>query len=243
MNPAEYAQLFKLGQAHWWFVGTRDIIVSSLRHRSFRDTPILDVGCGSGLMTERLSNFGTVFGADKDDGALTHCRTIGLSRLCRSDAVSLPFKSETFGLIVATDLIEHCEDDRAVLGEFHRVAASGGTLLISVPAYNWLWSKHDVALHHQRRYSKDKLIQKVGAAGFVVDRTSFFNTALFVPIALKRLIFERAGSAQPEQGIKYYENFRLLNQMLLAILRLEKWLLKFGGPPFGLSILLLASKK
>jgi len=243
MNPEEYAQLFRLGQSHWWFVGTRNILFSSVRNHSFGGKPILDVGCGSGLMMKRLARTGTVFGIDKDEGALTHCRNIGLSGLCRSDAESLPFKSDTFGLIVASDLLEHCDNDRAVLNELHRVIISGGTLLISVPAYKALWSTHDIALHHKRRYSKRELLQIVQETGFVVKRASFFNTLLFVPAALKRLLFDRPGKGQPEQSIKYYENLSLLNQVLLAILRIEKWALNFISLPFGLSILLLVSKE
>jgi SAM-dependent methyltransferase len=243
MNPEEYAQLFKLGQTHWWFVGTRNILLSSVRQRSPGDRPILDVGCGSGLMMKRLSNAGRVFGTDKDAGALKHCQQIGLSRLSRSNAETLPFQPDTFGLIVAGDLLEHCENDKAALSELYRITAPKGTLLISVPAYKGLWSTHDVALHHKRRYSKHELIQKVEAAGYTVNRVSFFNTFLFPPIAAVRVLLQRPGKEPPEQGIRYHENFRLLNGVLLPILRMEQWLLQFINFPFGLSILMVASKE
>jgi SAM-dependent methyltransferase len=243
MNPEEYAQLFQLGESHWWFVGTREILFSSIRHYTSRDKPILDAGCGSGLMMKRLSDTGTVFGVDNSKSALEHCHDIGFSRLCQADAEKLPFKSNTFGLTVATDIIEHCEDDETMLGELYRVATSGGMLLASVPAYNTLWSAHDVALHHMRRYSKRELIRKVEATGFKVDRVSFFNTLLFPPIAIKRLVFEKLKRDTSEHRIKYYESLRLLNQLLLAAMRIEKWYLKRASLPFGLSILLLASKE
>jgi SAM-dependent methyltransferase len=243
MNPEEYAQLFKLGQTHWWFVGTRDILCASLRGYASANTRILDVGCGSGLMMSRMSNTGSVFGVDSSEAALRHCKNIGLSGICRGDAETLPFKAETFDLIVAADLLEHCEDDQGVLAEFNRITASGGTLLISVPAYRGLWSAHDIALHHVRRYSKQELMRKVETAGFGINRTSFFNTLLFAPVAVERLLFERPGRVRPKEGIKYYENLRLLNKILLTALRLEKWFLNFGTLPFGLSILVIASKR
>ena len=242
MNPEEYAQLFRLGEKHWWFIGTRDILFSCISHHSLKCEAILDVGCGSGLMMKRFSESGTVFGVDNNAGALQHCCSIGYSKVCQGNAETLPFKSNAFGLIISTDMLEHCDNDEAVLRELYRVAASEGILLLSVPAYNFLWSAHDVALHHKRRYSKREFVQKVEAVGFTVNRASFFNTLLFPPVALKRLTFERLRQYPSTYRIRYHEGFRLLNQILLTALRMEEWLLKRGNLPFGLSILLLASK-
>lgn len=244
MNPEEYAQLFRLSENHWWFVGTRDILFSSVAGESLRGKPILDVGCGSGSMMKRSSQIGPVVGIDTSIGALKHCLSIGFSSLCQADAGRLPFKSSAFGLVIAADMLEHCDDDERVLAELHRVTASGGILLISVPAHNLLWSAHDIALHHKRRYAKRELVQKVENAGFSVNRASSFNCVLFAPVALVRLTWGklRRGPA-PEYKIKYHEDLHLLNRLMLAILRFERWFLGHGNLPFGLSILLLASKK
>lgn len=244
MNPEEYAQLFRLSENNWWFVGTRDILFSSIAGEPLHGTRILDVGCGSGSMMKRSSQIGPVIGIDTSIGALKHCHSIGFSSLCQGDAGKLPFKSSAFGLIIAADILEHCDDDEKVLAELHRVTASGGTLLISVPAHNILWSAHDIALHHKRRYARRELIRKAEDAGFTVNRSSSFNTILFAPVAMARLTWgkiRRRSSSGYE--IKYHENLRSLNRLMLAILRFERWFLGHGNLPFGLSILLLASKE
>lgn len=244
MNPEEYAQLFRLSEDHWWFVGTRDILFSTVAGKFLPGGPVLDVGCGSGSMIKRFSLIGSVVGIDTSIEALKHCLSIGFSSLCQSDAEKLPFKSNAFGLIIAADLLEHCDDDERVLVELHRVTASGGTLLISVPAYGALWSVHDTALHHKRRYEKRDLIRKAESAGFTVDRISSFNTILFVPLALARLTWGKLRRHGPSgYKIHYHENLRLLNRILLTILRFERWLMGHSDLPFGLSILLLASKE
>jgi len=243
MNPREYSQLMRLGEKHWWFVGTRDILFSCVPRESLLGGPILDAGCGSGLMMKRFSEAGTVFGMDVDPGALAHCRSVGLRRLCTGDAAALPYESGAFGLVVAADLLEHCEDDGAVLGELRRVLAPRGTLLMSVPAYGRLWSSHDVALHHTRRYSRRELIRKAEAAGFRIERATYFNTILFPPAALIRLTLGKLRRDANQNRIKYHENLKLLNRFLLSVLRLEKWILGRTDLPFGLSILLLASKR
>ena len=243
MNPEEYRQLERLGETHWWFVGTRDILFSSLDKSSMPGGPILDVGCGSGLMMKRFAEAGPIFGIDSDHGALTHCQNAGLDRLCRGNAATLPFKSDKFGLVIAADLLEHCEDDSAVLAELYRVLSPSGILLASVPAYGALWSPHDVALHHKRRYLKPALADKARVAGFAVERASYFNTLLFPPAALARLTVGKLGGKKTRNQIKYHENLKLLNRILLGLIRLEKKLLDRFDLPFGLSILLLASKR
>jgi SAM-dependent methyltransferase len=243
MNPEEYAQLFRLGENHWWFVGTRDILFSSAQTISLKERPILDAGCGSGLMMKRFAETGPIFGIDYNIGALAHCRSLGISRLCQADAGKLPFKSGVFGLLIAADLLEHCEDDEAVLREAFRVTAPQGSLLVSAPAHEGLWSIHDVALHHKRRYSKNGLLRKVESAGFKVKRISHFNTLLFGPVALARLTLGKLRKASAEYRIKYHEDLRMVNQLLLGAMRVERWLLRRCDLPFGLSLLLLATKE
>jgi SAM-dependent methyltransferase len=194
-------------------------------------------------MMKRLAETGTVFGVDADHGALAHCKSAGFDRLCRGDATRLPFGPAKFALVIASDMIEHCDDDSAALDELFRVTRPGGRLLISVPAYNALWSSHDVALHHKRRYTRSELALRVRAAGFEIERASYFNTLLFPPAALVRLTLRKFGRGKPQGPIKYHGTLKPVNQALLGLLRLEKlWLNRFNFP-FGLSILLLASKK
>jgi SAM-dependent methyltransferase len=243
MNPEEYRQLIRLGETHWWFVGTRDILFSSIDKYVPPKEPALDVGCGSGLMMKRFSGEGSVVGIDVNQGALAHCKSIGFDRLCRGDAAALPFKSNSFGFVIAADLLEHCEDDSAVLAELCRVLSRNGFLLASVPAYGALWSSHDEALFHKRRYVKRGLVAKAQAAGFTIERASYFNTLLFPPAALVRLTLGKLGGKKRRDQIKYHEDLKLLNRILLGLIRMERHLLDRFDLPFGLSILLIASKK
>jgi SAM-dependent methyltransferase len=243
MNPEEYRQLMRLGETHWWFVGTRDLLYSAISGSPLPDKPILDVGCGSGLMMKRFSEAGLVVGIDANHGALAHCKGIGFDRLCRGDAGALPFKSDSFGFVIAADLLEHCDDDSAVLAEVCRVMGLNGVLLASVPAYGALWSSHDEALHHKRRYVKRELVAKAQAAGFTIERVSYFNTLLFPPAALVRLTLGKLRGRKKRNQIKYHEDLKLLNRILLGLIRTEKHLLDRFDLPFGLSILLIASKK
>jgi SAM-dependent methyltransferase len=243
MNPEEYTQLFRLSEEHWWFVGTRDILFASIPGAELRGEAILDVGCGSGSMMRRLEKTGPVFGIDTEEGALIHCRGLGFSRVCKGNAEALPFASNAFGLIVAADMLEHCDDDEKALGELFRVAAPRGKLLLSVPAYQALWSANDMALHHRRRYSRHDLVRKVEAAGFSVSRVTFFNTLLFVPVAFLRLTIGKLRKHSSTYHIRYHEDARLLNRLLLGVMRAEKALLDRCALPFGLSLLVLAAKE
>lgn len=243
MNPEEYASLFELAEKHWWFLGTRDILFSSISRESLRGEPVLDVGCGSGTMMRRFGNAGTVVGIDLNLGALAHCRSLGFSKLCQASADLMPFKPGSFAVVVAADLLEHCEDDESVLRELFRVTATGGMFLASVPAYQTLWSAHDVVLHHKRRYSKSELVRKAQHAGFLVTRVSSFNSFLFAPVAVARLAKAKFQKGQTSRRIQYHENWRLLNRMLLGVMRLEQMIIRRVNLPFGLSILLLASKR
>ncbi|RJP15561.1 MAG: class I SAM-dependent methyltransferase [Candidatus Abyssobacteria bacterium SURF_5] len=240
MNPEEYAQLFRLGETHWWFIGTRDILFSSVRFDKKDGNLILDAGCGSGLMTRRFSCAGQVYGIDKSLEALKHCSSLGIKRLCQGDTLALPFKTSAFDLVVAADLLEHCEDDGAVLREFHRVIADNGRLLVSVPAYKALWSSHDVSLHHKRRYSKRELIAKMLDSGYFIQRASYFNTTLFPLVAMIRLTLGKLPNRSA--SIKYHEDRRLLNKILLAVMRFERRLLQRLDLPFGLSLMVVACK-
>jgi ubiquinone/menaquinone biosynthesis C-methylase UbiE len=240
MNPEEYAQLFRLGETHWWFTGTRDILFSSVSSSQLDGKNILDAGCGSGLMMKRFSGAGKIYGVDKSFEALSHCCGLGFRQVCQGDTLHLPFKSSTFDLIVAADLLEHCDDDEQALDEFYRVNAAGGRLLVSVPAYNALWSSHDVSLHHKRRYTKNELTRKALRCGYDIERATYFNTVLFPAVALVRLT---AGKWSKNHRIQYHENLRLLNELLLGILNMERRLLQKLNFPFGLSLLLLGSKK
>ena len=233
---------------------------------------ILDIGCGTGGFLEGLEGRGRETGLDFSPLALDFCRRRGFRRLGRADVRQLPVRSGAVDLVTAIDLVEHIRDDRGLLGEFERVLKPGGHAVISVPAHPTLWSPHDVALHHFRRYTADGLRDAVEGAGLVPVRfTPAMATALAAAAGfrvVKRALAERvpppprgdepagprdmpgskpAVKSEPTgaDGAKTDE-FGIpgpLNALLTAMTMAEAaWLRTGANLPMGLSLLCVARK-
>src|SRR3989344_4017825 len=169
MEIAEYKNLADRENFFWWNVGRRRILKDVVtRHMDSRGAKILDVGCGPGGNILFLAEFGEVTGLDSSDEALSFARGRGFSRVVKGDGGALPFSDGTFHLVSALDVIEHIKDDERTLGEMFRVLKPGGLLLMTVPAYPWMWSEHDEALHHMRRYRAGELRTKIKNGGFLI---------------------------------------------------------------------------
>ena len=148
---------------------------------------------------------------------------------------NLPFADASFDLILATDVLEHLEDDRRVMRELRRVAAPGARLLATVPAYQWLWSQHDQAHHHFRRYTLRGLRDRLGAEGWEAVQWSYFNTVLLPPIAAVRTLARRRPPADGRPDLKLTPP--TLNRMLLAPMKAEAAIIRRGARlPAGVSI-------
>lgn len=203
---------------------------------------ILDVGCGTGLNTKDFEHFGEVYGLDASEAALRFCSLRGSTRLLRGSADKLPIKDESFDLLCALDLLEHVEDDIGAIKEFHRILKPGGYLILTVPAFMFLWSGHDVALHHKRRYNKRILVNNLKLGGFFVTMNTHWNVILFPGVALLRVINKRKGNRVGEEDL--LEMNQLINNVLLQVLRIENLVIKHGvNLPFGVSILCICKKR
>ena len=155
------------------------------------------------------------------------------------DITNLSFPNNSFDLVTAFDVFEHLEDDQKGLEEAFRVLKKGGFLLLTVPAYSWLWSFHDESLGHKRRYTKQELEKKVKKAGFKILKSSYLISSFLFPIALFRFI-QRLFRVK---GQSYVILPKFLNVLLAEILKLEALLLQFCNLPFGVSLILLGRKK
>lgn len=232
--------MLELDDRHWWYRGRRRIIRAELDRLPLRPgARILDAGCGSGRTLEELSRYGEVFGIELDPGAaeMARGRDCGEVRVGRLE--ELPWEDGYFDLITCLDVIEHTPDDRVTLRELRRVAQPGGFLLVTVPAYQGLWSMHDVANHHYRRYSRSRLSAAAGEAGWRVRRMTSFNGLLLGPAAAVRLA-ERRRLRQPNSDYKPELTLgpEWLNVALEQPLRLEaRWLSRGRSLPAGLSLL------
>lgn len=243
MNHAEYKTMFELETFYWWFVARRKLlseVVSGLGKSPDR-TALLDVGCGTGLNYSVLSKFGKVFGADSSPQALLFGRSRRVENLVLSKAEDLQFPNEMFDVVTALDVLEHTDNDLTALREMWRVMKPGGMLVVTVPAYGFLWSEHDEALHHRRRYTAHELRNKMTNAGFEVQRSTYFITLLFFPIFLIR-IWQNLTKRSLEAKTSHVILPKLLNSLLIRLLDLERFYLRWSNLPFGLTALATARK-
>jgi SAM-dependent methyltransferase len=232
--------MLELDDRHWWYRGRRRIIRAELDRLAVPESArVLDAGCGSGRTLEELGRYGEVFGIELDPGAAEVARDRGCGEVRIGRLEELPWEDGYFDLITCLDVIEHTPDDRATLRELRRVSRPGGFLLVTVPAYQGLWSTHDVANHHYRRYSRPRLRAAALDSGWRVRRMTSFNGLLLGPAAAVRLA-ERRRLRRPASD--YKPDLTLgpewLNSVLEQPLRLEaRWLARGRTMPAGLSLL------
>lgn len=247
MRSGFYRDYFELEDRHWWFVGRREIFLRLLDRylppvNDGGPRAILDVGCGTGTMLRHLERYGSPQGVEADEEAVRLCRERGEERVRLTNPPPLPFESEQFDLVTALDVLEHVEEDRRLVGEIHRVLRPGGAVLVSVPAFRFLWGIQDEVSQHRRRYVSREVRSLLTDAGFDIRRLSYFNSLLFGPIAAVRLL--RRLRPVPPRVTSDFELTRpgRLNSLLALAFASESRLIARRGLPFGVSILALAFK-
>lgn len=241
MNADEYGRMYALEDAYWWFVGRRSLALSLLdRALSGRTAPIiLDVGCGTGVVLRELQSRGRAIGADMSRIALEFCRKRGLGRLIQADGIRLPIQTGAVEAIVALDIFEHIEDDEQAFREAYRALSPGGVLVLSVPAFKFLWGPHDIALMHFRRYRAPELRAKLQAAGFRVEHLSYSVFLLF-PIVVVVRFFEKRRKGPARASLTPLP--RWANQALIGVQALEAELIRRFSLPWGSSLVAVAVK-
>ncbi len=246
MNTAEYERMYNLENEYWWFLG-RHKLIESLMCRYYgeggkpSERKILDVGCGTGAMSTRLQEWGSVVSMDFSPLALQFSQRRGVKHLVGADAMQLPFASCGFDTIVSMDVLEHIPDDKLALKEFYRVLRPGGRVLLSVPAYPHLWSEHDVALQHFRRYLRPELESRFQEAGFHIEKLSHTMTLLYPIVALQRRLNAKKPSHEPPQAAMPLFPAPI-NAALTALLYAENTIARTVNFPFGVTLLCIATK-
>ncbi len=228
---------------HWWYRGRRRVIDEELRSLGLPSPlEILDAGCGSGRNMVDLVRFGTVTGLELADASVAKARSRGVGEVVQATLESMPFDADRFDLAVSFDVIEHLDDDRLALRELRRVVRPGGFLVVTVPAYQWLWSEHDVVNHHRRRYTRRTLEAAAGDAGWTTVSTTHFN-GLLLPAAVAHRgllrLRSRGSAADPAAAVSDLERTSpRLNRLLERPLHLEARLIGSGRRiPCGLSLM------
>ncbi|HET9101940.1 MAG TPA: class I SAM-dependent methyltransferase [Solirubrobacteraceae bacterium] len=240
MEQQAYREQFELEGTHWWFSGRRAVIWALLRRaQTPQGVRMLDAGCGTGHNLIEYGRLGSATGVDFSADAIAFCRQRGLQGATQGRLEALEFPDGAFDLILATDVLEHLDDDLAAMRELRRVAAPGARLLVTVPAYQWLWSQHDTAHHHFRRYTLPLLRERLAATGWRTVVSTYFNSVLLPPIAAVRVIGRRNPDPAERPDLKLTPP--LLNAVLERPMRAEARLIERGGQlPAGVSIGLVA---
>ncbi|HWB47772.1 MAG TPA: methyltransferase domain-containing protein [Stellaceae bacterium] len=242
MESGVYAAEAELEATHWWYVGRRQLFARELANSGIgRDAAVLDVGSGAGTNLRMLRELGflRVTALDYSEEALRFCRDKGFGRLSRGDICALPFADGSFDLVLATDIIEHVDDDLGALGEIRRVLRPGGMALVSVPAFSQLWGLQDRVSHHRRRYRMAPLRSKFERAGLRLSHAFYFNYLMFLPIWIVRRLIERL-HIEIESETRLISP--LVNRVCNAIFRADVGTAPLLHPPFGVSILVVAGR-
>lgn len=242
MNPAEYERMYRYEDHYWWFVSRRELVDSFVGQLQLPSKPVIvDVGCGTGATAALLQRYGMVIGVDISAFALSWSRQRGLTNLLLAAAERLPLARDCADVIIATDILEHLDDDMAVLKEFHRVLKPGGYVVVTVPAYSILWSEHDLALMHRRRYVARALAKRGRLAGFEAIRLSYVLFFLF-PLALVMRLLKRNPPPHKEPEAQLPPLPHGLNQLLIRFQRVETFLLRRCNFPWGVSVVAVLRK-
>jgi len=246
MDPAYAAVHAEEDRAHGWFVGRRAVILAEMARRLSGDrlrragdrVRLAELGCGSGGMLEAIGRFGTAVGVETDRALRERARERGLDVRAGALPDAIPLEPARWDAVCLFDVLEHLDDEAGALAACRRLLAPRGRLFVTVPAYAWLWSRHDELLGHRRRYTARSLRQAVERAGFTVERLTYFNTLLAPPIMavrLARAALRRPGHDLDRPGPR-------LNRALGACFSAEARLLEWMSAPFGISILLAAGR-
>jgi SAM-dependent methyltransferase len=200
LRETAYREHYEVEDRHWWFRGRWAVIEALLARAALPAFPrILDAGCGTGGNLKRYAAIGKAEGVDPSEEAVRFCRERGFDSVRQAGLEDLPYESDSFDLIAATDVLEHIAAEQEALRELRRVAAPNGVLLLTVPAYMWMWNEEDENLHHQRRYTKRRLRDAVERSGWEPQAATYFNALLLPPIALARRL-RRSGGSGSEQA-------------------------------------------
>lgn len=236
MELDAYRNMAATEDEHWWFGGRRAIAESVIRDLGLPpDARILEIGAGTGGNIAMLSEFGTVTAVEMNELARGIAKEkTGRTFLDGSLPGRIPVEPGTFDLVCLFDVLEHVAEDEASLVTIRSLLAPNGRVLLTVPAHQWLWSAHDVGLHHQRRYSRDLLRSRILGAGFALDKLTFINATLF-PLAVLARMADRLRN--PEKPLGHATPPALLNAAMKQIFSAEGRLLRAASLPFGVSLL------
>lgn len=250
MRADEHARMRLVEDEHFWFGATRRVIFEVLERAlgsRLKTSHLLDLGCGTGYTLAHLPRGIRATGVDFSGAALAYARErLGPEStidLVRGSAYALPFANGAFDALLALDVLEHLDRDFDAALEMRRVLAPGGVALVTVPAFAELWSAHDEALDHKRRYRLSEIESVLRRAGFTIEHGTYYNFFLFPLVAAARLtarIRRRGPRSDPQAATNLEVPPTPINEIFGALLGSERWIAPRMRLPFGVSCMVLA---
>ena len=244
MDPIEYAKLDRLEDRMWWFAAAHANLRMLAHDFTSSTAPdrVLDAGCGTGGLLVKLAAdrpAATVIGLDADQAACTRAKAKSARPMCRGSVNELPFADAAFSAIFSADVLCHRDvDERQALAQFHRCLRPGGILVLNLPAYRWMLSRHDAAVSNVRRYTRRGAARLLRDAGFRLLYASYWNVVLFPLMVITRKLLPSRGIAS---DVKLYP--APIEALCRAATAFERALLKGGLRfPFGGSLIAIAGK-
>lgn len=246
MDKELYKKHYEAEKKVWWFIGRRYLIYKNIFRiwKSESKPTILDFGCGTGGMLDELKDVAETYGCDTEQLAVEFCQKRGLKNITKLENNNIPYENNYFDIITSMDVLEHIEDDKRAMSELKRILKSRGKLLITVPAFMFLWTTRDERLHHYRRYTKNELKIKLSSIGFNIKKCSYMHSFYFLPLLfiykIKKLIKNNDASADIKTDFSFVPG--PVNKLLTSLLYLEVFWLKYFTLPFGVSLFCIAEK-
>ncbi|RJO60629.1 class I SAM-dependent methyltransferase [candidate division WS5 bacterium] len=246
MEKEEYKVMYDIEDNYWWYAGLRKLVLASIDRFACKEGKlrILDAGCGTGRILESCKEYNAC-GIDLSDEAIKFCKTRSLGNIIQSTICDIPFQNNSFDVVISLDVLYHANvnNDLTALNEFYRVTNKDGIVILNLPAYNFLKSRHDVAIHTKHRYTYMDLKKKIEKAGFRIERLTYRNIILFPLVFIKRMIEKLfvVNNEKTESDLKLLPE--VVNKFLTKLLFIENRLILSGlNFPFGLSLYCIAKK-
>jgi SAM-dependent methyltransferase len=242
MSRDEFKSMYELENHHWWFVSLRGLVVDLVKSRSRSFPTILDVGSGTGGNMTALSKIGKTHGIEISRDAIELCKERGLENIVMSPVEAMQYPEESFDVVTCINVLEHVYDPVKALMEIKRVLHKDGKAIVVVPAFRMLWSQHDEALCHFRKFEKRSFLQDIEEAGLKVERVGYFFFSSFFALAPVRITKKLFSSNTKLETDTESLPPKTVNRFLIFVFRLEAWLTQRIKLPFGSSLYAVLTK-